>query len=401
MNRKILWKLCLILATGLVAFFYALNALTTQTEESMSFIAEKDRMQLKAWGKEAERLYLSGQQQQLENLLNTIKREENTRVSVAGFKAIHIAGEQPKNSNGGNYHYGRSIDWKIHLYFKNNPIMELPFSQGDVSFLIKLPERMRPGTYWLTTRIAMQIFMPLAILILLSVLLYRHIITPLRRLDKATTAFSEGDYNVRVKKHLGNRNDELSHLASTFDQMASRIGELILNQRELISDLSHELRTPLTRLDIAVNSFEIQESKYHLERISRESQHIRKLVEDTLTLAWLENEKPIIQQEDVDLVDLLDVLIDDAKFEYPDRKLTFDGPSNAIICNSSHKALGSAIENVIRNALRYTPLGKSVQVELKPCEQHYCLKIIDQGPGIPDQYLAVSLTPSFGWIMLT
>jgi len=395
MNRKILWKLCLILATGLVAFFYALNALTTQTEESMSFIADKDRMQLKAWGNEAERLYLSGQQQQLENLLNTIKQEENTRVSVAGFKTIHIAGEYPKNSTGITYHYGRSIDWKIHLYFKSNPIMELPFSQGNVSFLIQLPERMRPGTYWLTTRMAMQIFMPLAILILLSVLLYRHIITPLRRLDKATTAFSEGDFNVRVKKHLGKRNDELSHLASTFDQMASRIGELILNQRELISDLSHELRTPLTRLDIAVNSFEIQESQYHLERISRESQHIRKLVEDTLTLAWLENEKPIIQQEDVDLVDLLDVLIDDAKFEYPDRKITLDCPSNAIIHNSSHKALGSAIENVIRNALRYTPLGKSVRVELTPCDQHYCLNIIDQGPGIPEQYLARIFNPFF------
>ncbi|MGB2742832.1 MAG: histidine kinase sensor domain-containing protein [Cognaticolwellia sp.] len=395
MNRKILWKLCLILATGLVAFFYALNALTTQTEESMSFIADKDRLQLKAWGNEAERLYLSGQQQQLENLLNTIKQEENTRVSVAGFKTIHIAGEYPKNSTGITYHYGRSIDWKIHLYFKSNPIMELPFSQGNVSFLIQLPERMRPGTYWLTTRMAMQIFMPLAILILLSVLLYRHIITPLRRLDKATTAFSEGDFNVRVKKHLGNRNDELSHLASTFDQMASRIGELILNQRELISDLSHELRTPLTRLDIAVNSFETQESQYHLERISRESQHIRKLVEDTLTLAWLENEKPIIQQEDVDLVDLLDVLIDDAKFEYPDRKLILDCPSNAIIHNSSHKALGSAIENVIRNALRYTPFGKSVQVELTPCEQHYCLNIIDQGPGIPEQYLTRIFNPFF------
>ena len=395
MNRKILWKLCLILATGLVAFFYALNALTTQTEESMSFIADKDRLQLKAWGNEAERLYLSGQQQQLENLLSTIKQEENTRVSVAGFKTIHIAGEYPKNSTGITYHYGRSIDWKIHLYFKSNPIMELPFSQGNVSFLIQLPERMRPGTYWLTTRMAMQIFMPLAILILLSVLLYRHIITPLRRLDKATTAFSEGDFNVRVKKHLGKRNDELSHLASTFDQMASRIGELILNQRELISDLSHELRTPLTRLDIAVNSFEIQESQYHLERISRESQHIRKLVEDTLTLAWLENEKPIIQQEDVDLVDLLDVLIDDAKFEYPDRKITLDCPSNAIIHNSSHKALGSAIENVIRNALRYTPLGKSVRVELTPCDQHYCLNIIDQGQGIPEQYLARIFNPFF------
>jgi len=395
MNRKILWKLCLIIATGLVAFFYVLDALTTQTEERMSFIAEHHRIELLAWASEAERLYLLAEQTQLEDLLTSIQKQENTWASVAGFKAIHIAGEQPKKSIVGGYHFGRSLEWKIHLYFESNPIMELPFDEIDASFLIRLPERMRPGSYWITTRFMMQIFIPMAILIALSILLYRHIITPLQRLDKATFAFSEGNFNVRVKKHLGKRNDEFSHLAATFDQMASRIGELISNQRELISDLSHELRTPLTRLDIAVSSFEVQESSYHLARITRESQHIRRLVEDTLTLAWLDNEKPIIKQEDVDLVDLLDVLIEDARFEYPDRALTLDCPSNAIISNSSHKALGPAIENIIRNALRYTPIGQLVHVVLARCDSQYRICIIDQGPGIAEQYLDRVFHPFF------
>ncbi|MCL1045332.1 histidine kinase sensor domain-containing protein [Shewanella electrodiphila] len=395
MNRKILWKLCFIIATGLVAFFYMLQSLTTQTEEQMSFIADNHQLELQAWANEAEHLLQSGQHSKLDDLLTAIQQQENTWVSIAGFKTIHIAGERPEQEIVGRYHFGRSVDWKIHLYFESNPIMELPFKDNKASLLIRLPERMRPGNYWGTTRILLQVLIPMMILIGLSILLYRHIITPLQRLDKATSAFSEGNFNVRVKKHLGNRNDEFSHLAETFDQMACQIGELISNQRDLISDLSHELRTPLTRLDIAVNSFEAQDSQYHIARISRESQHIRKLVEDTLTLAWLDNEKPIIKQEDVDLVDLLDVLVEDARFEYPDRRLILDCPNNAVIHNSSHKALAPAIENIIRNALRYTPVGQSVQVGLTQCDSQYIIIVHDQGPGIPEQYLNRVFQPFF------
>lgn len=316
-------------------------------------------------------------------------------MSIAGFNTKHIAGATPEKNIVGRYHFGRSVDWKIHLYFENNPIMELPFIKTEASFLIRLPNRMRPGFYWGTTRILLQIFIPMAILIALSVFLYRYIITPLRRLDKATSAFSEGNFNVRVKKHLGKRNDEFSHLAATFDQMACRIGELISNQRDLISDLSHELRTPLTRLDIAVSNFEEQDSQDHIARISRESQHIRKLVEDTLTLAWLDNEKPILKQEEVDLVDLLDVLVEDARYEYPDRKLILDCPNNAVIKNSSHKALAPAIENIIRNALRHTPIGKLVQVKLAQYDNQYLIDIIDRGVGIPEQYLHRVFHPFF------
>lgn len=395
MNKLPLWKLCLIIATGLVGFFYIVSVLTLRTEEGMSFIAEEHRTQLKAWGEEAERLYLLDNPKALNDWLIELTKQENTWLAVTSFDIKHIAGDKLGKRLLDGQHFGRNVDWKIHLYFENNPTMELRFSQSQASFLIQLPERMRPGEYWLTTRILMQILLPMTILILLSTLLYRHIITPLQQLDNAASAFSKGNFDVRVRKLLGNRSDELSHLATTFDQMAMRIGELISNQRQLISDLSHELRTPLTRLDIAVNNFESKNTNHHLDRIARESSYIRKLVEDTLILAWLENEKPIIQQEDVDLVDLLDVVIDDAKFEFPDRELIFNSPNNAVINNSSHKALCPALENIIRNALRYTPKNKTVAVSLNRHENNYCIRVIDQGPGIPEQYLGKVFNPFF------
>ena len=73
----------------------------------------------------------------------------------------------PSNINVG-YNMGRSVDWKIHLYFKANPVMELPFSKAQTSLLIRLPQRMRPGAYWSYTDVALQIIIPTILLGLVS-----------------------------------------------------------------------------------------------------------------------------------------------------------------------------------------------------------------------------------------
>ena len=220
---------------------------------------------------------------------------------------------------------------------------------------------------------------------------------PLTALQTATQAFSRGDYTVRVEATMGSRNDEIAHLAQTFDSMAEKIGEQIVAQRRLIADLSHELRTPLTRLDIALESVidNHQEHDKNLQRLQRESQLIRSLVDDTLTLAWLENEKPDLQHEDIQLIDLLDVYVEDAKFEFSDRQLICHVPESAIIKKSNHQALGQAIENVLRNAMRFTPAGKSVVIELEEKKRHYQLTITDQGPGVKAEWLETIFTPFF------
>jgi two-component system sensor histidine kinase PfeS len=396
MTHRLFWKLCSIIATGVVALFYLLNLLTSHTEDGMSHLTVTDRNTLTAWGKQAEKLYLSNDQYALERWLGDLQESEETWVTVASYEVDHIAGNNLKESFYKGYNLGRNVDWKIHLYFAQNPVMEVPFENKQVSFLILLPDRMRPGIYLKYTEIIMQIIVPTILLAFLSYLLYRYIMKPLSQLQMATRQFSKGNFKIRAQKLMGDRNDEFSELAFSFDQMAERIGEQFINQRQLIADLSHELRTPLTRLDIALaEEVSLNEKSHNIKRIERESIQIRKLVEDTLTLAWLENEKPILQQESVELVDLLDVLVDDAKFEFPDRIIDFQLPNSALIHNSSHRAAGQALENILRNALRFTPPRKKVSIFLEDTKYAVTIHINDEGPGVPTEYLEMIFKPFF------
>ncbi|MDP7591115.1 MAG: histidine kinase sensor domain-containing protein [Litorilituus sp.] len=396
MKKTLFWKFCLILATGVVSLFYVINLLTTQTENGMSMISQQDKDTLIGWGKNAEQLYINNDIAALELWLANLQKQENTWISVAKYQVGLVAGNQFNDTYQKGYLLGRNVEWKIHLYFHENPVMEIPFQNKQVSFLIKLPDRMRPGVYWLHTKIVFQIILPAILLALLSFVLYLHILKPMKQLKLATMNFSKGVFDIRAKKLMGNRNDEFSELAVAFDKMATHIGDQIISQRQLIADLSHELRTPLTRLDIALGVVK-ETSSYNenIERISHESIHIRKLVEDTLTLAWLENEKPDLQQENVELIDLLDVLIDDAIFEFPDKEIICQAPSNALIANSSHRAAGQALENVLRNALRYTPTKQHIRVNVVEQKNHIIVNIIDHGPGVPEQFLDTIFKPFF------
>ena len=122
---------------------------------------------------------------------------------------------------------------------------------------------------------------------------------------------------------------------------------------------------------------------------------IRKLVDDTLTLAWLDTEQPQLKSESLDLVDLIDVLVEDARFEFPNRTLSSNLPDSAPVENSSHLALGQALENILRNAMRYTPAGKKVTVDLHSNKDKYQVTIQDEGPGVPDQHLKSIFKPFF------
>ncbi|NRA53140.1 MAG: histidine kinase sensor domain-containing protein [Gammaproteobacteria bacterium] len=396
MNRRLYWKLCLVIATAVVALFYVISLLTSQTEDGMSYLALDDRQKLNEWGAQAERLYLNGDQQALDSWANALAEQEETSVVIASHKITHLAGSKAMERLHDGYNMGRNVEWKIHLYFTANPVMEVPFKAKEASFLIRLPDRMRPGVYWRHTKVAFQIILPTILLALLTFMLYRHILKPLSQLQIATKHFSKGDFQTRAQELVGDRNDDFSDLASAFDQMAIRIGEQIISQRQLIADLSHELRTPLTRLDIALEAVKsTADVADNIDRIDRESKHIRKLVEDTLNLAWLENEQPELQQESLELIDLLDVLVEDARFEFPDRQIVCDFLDSAVVENSSHRAAGQGIENILRNALRYTPSGKTVTIKVSENDNDVYIKIIDQGPGVPDKYLATIFKPFF------
>lgn len=395
MSRQLFWRMCVIFATGVVALFYFINQITNNTEEGMSMLALEHRQTITEWGRTAEQYYKANNIQGLKQFIEQLQQQENTWLAVVSFDYENIAGDPLSIVYEGEQTFGRSVDWKIHLYLDYNPVMEVSFKDIRASFLIQLPDRMRPGAYWGYVRVAIQIIIPTILLALIAYLFYRYIMNPLLQLQSATQHFSAGNFDIRARKLMGNRNDEFSSLANTFDDMACRIGEQIINQRQLIADLSHELRTPLTRLDIALAALKNGQGPENVERIERESRHIRRLVDDTLTFAWLENEKPELQQESLDLIDLFDVLVDDAQFEFPDRHIVTKFPQSAIVEHSSHRAVGQAVENILRNALRYTPVNKSVEINLIDKGNSYQVSILDEGPGVPEQFLSTIFKPFF------
>lgn len=396
MNRRLFWKLCGTIAIGTLVLFWAISFLGSETEQKMSFIADRHQRTLLDWGRKAEALHLAGDEQALADWLRELQQREDTWAAVVRSDIRPLAGSTLSDQFLEGFRLGRHVGWKIHLYFPQNPVMDITFADGRTHFLVTLPQRMRPGAYLPGATVFFKVALPLAVLVVLSVVLYRHLMTPLKQLEAATRQFTEGNLGVRVRALLGTRNDELAALAGTFDRMAERTGELILTQRRLIADLSHELRTPLTRIDMAVSCVEEGvDTRPFLPRIRRECALMRALVEDTLTLAWLENEKPSLNQDTLDLTDLLDSILEDARYEYPDHTIASALPEQAPITGSSHRALAQAIENVIRNALNHTPMWGTVDVSLRHEGGGYWLQVADQGPGVPADQLELIFKPFY------
>lgn len=367
----------------------------------MSYIDQEYQEELLALGLEAEHILTTQGEQALGLWLEALQQRENTWAGVIKADIEAIANSHIPQQYRDNFRLGRNVEWKIHLYFEWNPIMDVTypggtFAEQNLYLLVQLPQRMRPGAYIQYTNWILKLLLPFLLLTALALILYRHVMLPLKQLEKATRQFSLGNYDVRVRSCLGNRNDELAALAGTFDGMTEKIGSLIITQRQLIADLSHELRTPLARIDMAVECIEHQiNPEESMERLKKESSTMRHLVEDTLTLAWLENEKPSLNEEAVDLIELLDLLVEDARFEYPDREITTHFTDQAVLEKSSHRALAQAFENIIRNALKYTPAGGTVNLAISRRNDQFLVEVIDQGPGVPAEYIKDIFKPFF------
>ena len=396
MKNTLFWRLSASITLATVVLFLFINELTDKTEWQMSFIAEEHQRQLRDYAKQAEEMYLKGETEVLSVWLKTLQEQENTWVAIVKSDLNPILGTQMQQDYLDRFVLGRGVDWKIHLYFNYNPIMEVPFVDKHTHFLIQLPTRMRPGAYWQHVDLILQIALPLLPLLFLTWLIYRYVMSPLQRLAIATRKFSAGDYNARARPDLGIRRDELTDLADAFDQMAENTSKLIIQQRQLIADLSHELRTPITRMEMAIGSAKQDIAiDQLLPRLEKETNDIRTLIEDTLTLAWLENEKPKLKGEQFDLIELINVIIEDAKFEFPKAQFIIDLPQQLSLADCSQRALVQALENLIRNALKYSPIEKAVTIKVNQDVDVVNILISDQGTGVPDEHLENIFKPFF------
>ncbi len=229
--------------------------------------------------------------------------------------------------------------------------------------------------------------------------LARYLTDPVVKLRAATRRFAEGDLSVRVYPQLGRRRDELADLARDFDAMAAQIAILLNAQRRLLGDVSHELRTPLTRLYLA-----LELARRHagdgaapaLDRIEREAAQLNELIGQLLMLSRLESGEARPAPLLFDLSAVLLEVVHDAQFEAEStqRKILLEANETCRI-HGTPSILRSALENVIRNALRYTLKNSSLEIALHCDEKHAVLTVRDYGPGVPDADLTQIFQPFY------
>ena len=237
--------------------------------------------------------------------------------------------------------------------------------------------------------------------LLFAALLAWYFSRPIRALRSAFEAAAAGDLAPRFGT-APKGSDELSDLGRDFDRMSGQLRALMDGQRRLLHDVSHELRSPLARLQAAVGLAHQRPDKVanSLERIERESIRMDKLVGELLTLSRLEASSGVVRREPLDLTELVDAIVADARFEVAQAgngaqpRIMVDA-SGPLPVEGDPDLLWSAIENVVRNAVKHGARGGLVEVVLRTEDGMALVEVRDRGPGIAPDDLPAIFEPFF------
>ena len=234
---------------------------------------------------------------------------------------------------------------------------------------------------------------------LLCFLLTRNITKPIVRLRSAASGIAAGQLRTRVDPAVLRRHDEIGSLARDFQRMAEQVEVLVTAQRDLLGDVSHELRSPLARLIVALGLLRQaspEEAPEYLNRINQEAERLDKMIGQLLTLTRIDSGVEASQREKFDLTNLVQEVAADGDFEAQahNREVKIV-QADACTMFGVPEMLRSAIENVVRNAIRYTRSETSVELTLRKVEgtPRAVLKVQDRGPGVPDRLLKEIFVP--------
>jgi two-component system, OmpR family, sensor histidine kinase CpxA len=233
--------------------------------------------------------------------------------------------------------------------------------------------------------------------------LARYLTAPVVRLRAATQKLATGDLSARAGVPRSRRHDEMAELVRDFDAMAERLEKSVNAQARLLNDISHELRSPLARLNVALGLARQRtgpQAQSALERIDLEANRLNELIGELLTVARLESGDQSRQKSPIHLGELIDEIAKDADFEAQSRNCHVE-----CVVSEDSTVMGvplllhSAIENVLRNATRYTEEGTGVQVRLEagqgPSGAEAVIRVTDSGPGVPEDALDKLFRPFY------
>ncbi|GKW13836.1 MULTISPECIES: ATP-binding protein [Pectobacterium] len=243
--------------------------------------------------------------------------------------------------------------------------------------------------------------MPFVIIAGLGGLLFSSVLAwslarPLNQIRAGFDQVAQGDLTVRLLPVMRKRHDEISDVARDFDSMVERLDSLASAREQLLHDVSHELRSPLARLQLAIglvrqNPDNLENS---LQRIEREALLMDKMIGELLTLSRTEHSG--IEEAYFDLLGLVTAVVNDARYEAQVTGVEILLAANEdedYTVKGNAELMRRAVDNVMRNALRFSAPAQQVVVSLIGNEHEWMIQVVDQGPGVEQSKLSSIFDP--------
>ncbi len=353
---------------------------------------------VKVHAQTAAQIYQNEGQKGLSEFLKRLDGSE--RIIVAGFflNGKQISGDSLPEASFPLIEKALTND-APEIDFTDNEIVgaaKVAMQDGQTGVMVLQWGRFRlpPPANWKT--LSLQLLALIVTAGFVCYVLARYLVSPVLKLRHAVRMFADGDLHTRLESK---RRDELGELARDFNSMAERIESLISSQQILNRDISHELRTPLARLGVALELARAKSGNApnpHLDRIELESYRLNEMIGQILTLSKLETGADNFQYARINLSKLFNEVVEDANFEASTQEKHVEILENqSCYVNGNEHLLQSAVENLVRNAVKYTPENTKVEVSLKHVGDLAVLTVRDFGRGVEEKKLKDLFRPFY------
>ncbi len=228
-----------------------------------------------------------------------------------------------------------------------------------------------------------------------SFLLTHILLSIINRFVSAIRLLSGGALGTRIDSKVAKRGDEFGFMARAFNDMACSLEDAYHKERELLAAVSHELRSPLTRLSVGVELLRRENiSSKSIDYLEAETERMNDLIGSILEYSRCEMSVPSFVP--MDMAALIREVADDTRFEGSIRgcEVTLSIPDSLVI-HGNREQLHHALENVMRNALNYSPDGGEISVALEKKGAFFMIIVGDRGPGVPADALSELFRPFF------
>ena len=231
--------------------------------------------------------------------------------------------------------------------------------------------------------------------VVLSLLVSRRVVEPIRQMAAASRRVAEGHYDERVEVRGSTAPedmDELDQLAVSFNQMAARLDRAEVLRRELIGDVSHELRTPLSAIQASIEGLldgVLLPDEPRLLQIHQEAGRLQRLVADLQELSRVEAGAVEMNLGPHAVENLARNAAARLERQYADKgvRLEFELAPSLPMVSADEGRVGQVLMNLLGNALHYTPAGRTVRVRARRRAGEVEIEVQDEGIGIAAEHL--------------